>query len=265
MLKLTILGCGTSSGVPRIGNDWGACDPGEPRNRRTRASILVESETTRILVDTGPDMREQLLRAGVSMIDAVLWTHDHADHCHGIDDLRQIAQISRSTIAGYARRQTLTLLKNRFNYAFEGRTGYPPVVDAVELSDDVTVIGDIVVQAVDQPHGDIFSTGFRFSQGRNAIGYSTDFHMVTDAMIELFSDVDIWVADALRDHPHPTHAHLALTLDAINRIKPHHAVLTHMDNSMDYATLSSALPAGVEPGYDGLTLILDRREPCGDD
>lgn len=263
MLKLTLLGCGTSSGVPRIGDDWGACDPADPRNRRLRASILVESETTRILVDTGPDLREQLLAAQVDRIDAILWTHDHADHCHGIDDIRQVAQHGRAVVRGYGRRQTMDLLKTRFNYAFAGRQGYPPIIDGAVLPDGLLTIGDIDVECVDQPHGDIFSTGFRFTRGGKSIGYSTDFHDVTDDMVSLFAGTDVWVVDALRDRPHPTHAHLALTLDAIARVKPRRAILTHMDNSMDYAALAARLPAGVEPGHDGLVALLGGEQPDG--
>jgi len=267
MLKLTLLGCGTSSGVPRIGaargggaqrgGDWGDCDPADPRNRRLRASILIESETTRILVDTGPDLRAQLLAAEVDRIDAILWTHDHADHCHGIDDIRQVAQHGRAVVRGYGRRQTMDLLKVRFNYAFAGRQGYPPIIAGDILPDGVLTIGDIAVECVDQPHGDIFSTGFRFTRNGASIGYSTDFHDVTEEMSQFFAGVDIWVADALRERPHPTHAHLALTLAAIARMQPRRAILTHMDNSLDYATLAARLPVGIEPGYDGLVAILD--------
>jgi phosphoribosyl 1,2-cyclic phosphate phosphodiesterase len=250
-LRVTVLGCGTSSGVPRIGEDWGACDPVNPRNRRTRASIMVESETTRILIDTSPDMRAQLLAVGISAFDAVLWTHDHADHCHGIDDLRQLVHLRRSAVSGYARAQTMTLLRARFAYAFDGRDGYPPIIDGRVLEDRMT-IGDIDIACVDQPHGSIFSTGFRFDHLGHSVGYSTDFHAVTDAMTALFQGVDIWIVDALRRNPHPTHAHLALTLKAIEAVKPGRAYLTHMDQSMDYDTLLSELPSHVAPGYDGL-------------
>jgi phosphoribosyl 1,2-cyclic phosphate phosphodiesterase len=256
MLKLTVLGCGTSSGVPRIGPDWGACDPNEPRNRRTRASILVESATTRILVDTGPDLREQLIAANVSHIDAVLWTHDHADHCHGIDDLRQLAQSRREPVKGYAKRQTLRALQKRFAYAFEGREFYPQVIAPNLLPDSSCTIGDIQLTSVDQPHGDIYSIGFRFEHAGSSIGYSTDFHEVTREMIDVFTAVDVWVVDALRERPHPTHAHLALTLDGIAQARPGRAILTHMDSSMDYRPLAQKLPAGVEPGYDGMVVIL---------
>lgn len=257
MLNLRILGCGTSSGVPRIGGDWGACDPADPRNRRTRASILVESATTRILVDTSPDMREQLLAAGVADLDAVLWTHDHADHCHGIDDLRQVAQHGRRKVMAYARGETLGPLKRRFAYAFDGRNGYPPIIEAEPLPIEPLTIGDIMVESVDQPHGEIYSTGFRFTCGGKSVGYSTDFHEVTDEMIDLFTGVDLWVADGLRDKPHPTHAHLALTLAAIEQVKPARALITHMDNSLDYAELAARLPTGVEPAFDGQLVVLD--------
>lgn len=253
MLRVTILGCGTSSGVPRIGGDWGACDPGEPRNGRTRASILVRSATTTILVDTGPDMRAQLLAAGVGAIDAVIWTHEHADHTHGIDDLRQLFHAHGAPLPGYARAGTLALLQDRFRYVFAGRDGYPASMDA-RLLDERQTIGDIAVGAVDMPHGPITSAGLRFDLGGRSIGYSTDFSMMTDEMTILFEGVDIWVADALRHQPHPTHPHLAMTLEAAARIGAKRTVLTHMDQSMDYRGLVAKLPAGVEPGYDGLEI-----------
>lgn len=254
-MKLRILGCGTSSGVPRIGNDWGACDPAEPRNRRSRASIVVESATTRLLVDTSPDMRQQLLDADLIDIDAILWTHDHADHCHGIDDARQLFHARRSPVPGYGFAETIDQLKIRFGYVFYGRDGYPPTIEDRVLAPDMT-IGDIRVRTVAQPHGNIYSAGFRFDLNEKSIGYSTDFHYVTDEMIETFSAVDIWVVDALRERPHPTHTHLALTLDAVSRARPGRAILTHMDQSMDYVPLSARLPEGVEPGYDGMEIEL---------
>lgn len=255
-LKVTILGCGTSSGVPRIGNDWGSCDPDEPKNRRTRVSILVESPTTRLLIDTSPDMRAQLLAADVVHIDAILWTHDHADHCHGIDDVRQLYHHRRSPVPGYARRQTLKLLGERFAYAFEGRQGYHATIEGHILPDGLR-IGDIDIACTDQPHGEIYSTGFRFSHDGHSVGYATDFHALTAEMIALYDGLDIWVVDALREKPHPTHPHLALTLDGVAALAPRRAVLTHMDQSMDYATLCQTLPDGVEPAYDGMVMELD--------
>lgn len=252
-MKLRLLGCGTSSGVPRIGGDWGACDPADPRNRRRRASILIESGTTRILVDTSPDMREQLLDAGIGAVDGVIWTHDHADHCHGLDDLRQLFHARGRPVDGYARPQTLAALRHRFGYAFDGRDGYPPTVAGHVLTDMLT-IGDVEIAVVDQPHGSITSAGLRFTCAGKSIGYTTDAHALTPEMAALFAGVDLWVVDALRRKPHPTHPHLAQTLDWIATVRPGRAVLTHMDQSMDYAGLAAELPAGVVPGHDGLEI-----------
>lgn len=246
-----IMGCGTSSGVPRVGDDWGLCDRDEPRNRRRRASILVGHERATILVDTSPDLREQLLDARVSDVEAVVWTHDHADHCHGIDDLRQLYHARGRPVTGYARTEALRLLKQRFAYAFEGKGGYPAVVDGHLLPNHIN-LGGISMRAVDQPHGEITSAGLRFDAGGYSIGYSTDFNMLTDEMGYLFEGLDLWVVDALRRRPHPSHAHLADTLDWIRQLGVKRAILTHMDNTMDYRTLLDELPPGVEPGYDGL-------------
>lgn len=249
-----MLGSGTSSGVPRIGNDWGACDPANPRNRRTRASIAVMSETTTILVDSGPDMRVQLLAADIGAIDAVIWTHEHADHTHGIDDLRQLFHVRGAPIPGYGNAETLASLKERFGYVFAGRSAYPPSATANLLKPDA-MIGDIRICSVEMPHGEIMTLGLRFEHGGKSIGYATDFHIVTPEMDALFAGLDVWIVDALRRKQHPTHPHLAMTLDAIERLKPGRAILTHMDQSMDYAALATELPAGVEPGYDGLIAI----------
>ncbi|MES1976092.1 MAG: MBL fold metallo-hydrolase [Pseudomonadota bacterium] len=254
-MKVRILGSGTSSGVPRIGNDWGACDPTEPRNRRTRASILVETGTTRILVDTSPDMREQLLLASVDRVDAVIWTHDHADHCHGLDDLRQLYHATGRPVRGLARRATRDALVERFSYAFNGRDGYPPTV-AMESLPDSLVIGDIAVRVADQPHGNIQSAGLRFDTVRGSIGYATDFNMMTEDMRGLYQDLDVWIVDALRHRPHPTHPDVPTVLGWIGQLRPRRSAFVHMDHSMDYATLVSELPAGVEPGYDGMEVTL---------
>lgn len=250
-MRVRLLGTGTSSGVPRIGNDWGACDPAEPKNRRRRASILVEDQGTRILVDTAPDLREQLLDADVADVDAVIWTHDHADHCHGLDDLRQLYHARGRPVDGYARPDTLISLETRFAYAFNGRDGYPPTVTAHLLPDE-WVLGGIRIRTVDQPHGSITSAGLRFETGGKSISYSTDFNDLTPEMAKLFEDSDIWVVDALRHRPHPTHPHLAQTLQWAEQLRIGRAILTHMDQSMDYAALSASLPAGVEAGWDGL-------------
>ncbi len=254
-MKVRILGCGTSSGVPRIGNDWGECDPADPRNRRRRVSILVEHENTRILVDTGPDLREQLLDAGVRDVTAVIWTHDHADHCHGIDDLRQLFHARGTVIAGFARSETLATLRGRFAYIFEGKGEYPPVASASLLPDRLR-IGSIDIRVTDQPHGSITAAGLRFDAGGRSIGYSIDCSALTDEMINLFEGTDVWIVDALRRRPHPSHAHLAQALEWIARVAPGRAILTHMDHSMDYKGLLSELPERVEPGFDGMEVSL---------
>jgi len=256
-MKVRILGCGTSSGVPRIGNDWGACDPGEPRNRRSRASILIQTATTRVLVDTGPDMREQLLAADVDRLDAVIWTHDHADHTHGIDDLRQVYHAMRQPVRGLARPVTAAILRDRFAYVFAGMDGYPPTVVLEELPDRLT-IGDIAVTVVDQPHANIVSAGLRFDGDGGSIGYATDFNVMTNDMCALYLNIDIWIIDVLRRHPHPSHPHLDQALPWIADLAPRRTALTHLDQSMDYATLLSELPPGVEPGYDGLEFEVGR-------
>jgi phosphoribosyl 1,2-cyclic phosphate phosphodiesterase len=254
-VKLTILGCGTSSGVPRIGNDWGSCDSNEPRNRRTRVSILVETNNARVLIDTGPDLREQLLRADVAALDAVIWTHDHADHCHGIDDLRQVFHARGSPVPAYARKQTLDVLKGRFGYVFEGRGGYPPSVAASILLDRL-VISDLTIDVVDQPHGRITSTGLRFTSGGRSIGYATDFNLFTDGMRTHYQSLDVWIVDALRRAPHPTHPTVDQAIGWAREIAPKRTLLTHMDQSMDYRTLLAELPEGIEPAYDGLEIVL---------
>lgn len=254
-MRLRILGCGTSSGVPRVGNDWGECDPTNPKNRRRRVSITVEHEGARALVDTGPDLREQLLDAEIGDVDAVIWTHDHADHCHGIDDLRQLFHARGAPVNGYARAETMDVLRQRFGYVFEGKGDYPPVVTANVLPDEMDV-GGMRLRIVDQPHGSITAAGIRFDAGGASIGYSTDFNQLTDDMHDLFQGVDVWVVDALRRRPHPSHGHLQQVLGWIGEVKPRRAILTHMDQSMDYETLRAELPAGVEPGYDGLEVIL---------
>jgi phosphoribosyl 1,2-cyclic phosphate phosphodiesterase len=253
MLKIRILGCGTSSGVPRIGNDWGQCDPANPRNARTRASVLVSLHDYRLLVDTSPDMRQQLLDAQISGINAVIWTHDHADHCHGLDDLRQLSNLQRAPVLAYARQPVLDRLHRRFTYAFDGNFGYPPLIEAQPLLDRQPM-GRLTVSAIEMPHGPVQASGLRFSDGSKSIGYATDFSEFTDDMVEFFYGVDLFVIDALRRYPHPTHPHLAMTLTALERCGVARAVLVHMDNSMDYDDLLGELPDGIEPGFDGLEL-----------
>jgi phosphoribosyl 1,2-cyclic phosphate phosphodiesterase len=255
-VKLIMLGSGTSTGVPKIGNDWGFCDPNEPRNRRSRVSIVVEGDDgARILVDTATDLRIQLLATGIDRIDAVFWTHDHADHCHGIDDLRPLRQARQGPIPGYAATETVQRLRQRFSYVFAGQYGYPSIV-ALENLDRVRMCAGFAVKHLQMPHGPTQSTGYRFEQVGKSIGYATDFSEITDDMVAFFAGCDVFVLDALRREPHPTHAHLAMALEFVERARPRRAVLTHLDKSMDYATLSGELPAHVEPGYDGLDVAL---------
>lgn len=254
-MRVRILGCGTSTGVPRIGNDWGRCDPADPRNRRRRASILVSVGDTRILVDTGPDLREQLLDAGIGTVSAVIWTHEHADHVHGLDDLRQLFHNGGTPIVGFAAERTMASLRTRFDYAFNGRGGYPATVTGRLIEGPLT-IGPITVRTVEQPHGGISTTGLLFSHEGRSIGYSTDFKGFTDGMATLFQGVDLWIVDALRAAPHPTHTHLEDTLAHIGQVQARRAILTHMDNSMDYVSLLSQLPPHIEPGYDGMEIDL---------
>ena len=254
-MKVRILGCGTSSGVPRIGNDWGDCDPAHPRNRRTRSSILIESGGQHLLVDCGPDMREQFLAAGTADLAGVIVTHDHADHCHGIDDLRQIAQHIRAPVPLHARPETLQRLAKRFAYAFEGTPLYPPVIDPIPLGDTLT-LGSATLTFTDQPHGGITSLGIRVEEGGAALGYAIDFHDMTNDMRSLYAGVDVWICDCLRRKPHPTHAHLESVLGWAREMKVGQLLLTHLDKSMDYATLVAELPDWAAPAHDGQEIML---------
>jgi len=251
-MKVTILGCGTSGGVPSITGNWGICDPDNPKNRRRRVSILVEQGATSLVVDVSPDFREQCISAGVQRLDAVLLTHDHADHCHGIDDLRGIAGVMRQRVPIHGSAQTMRTVAKRFGYIFEGRGGYPAICDSIEIGGPFR-IGDIDVVPFTQIHGDIESLGFRFGD----IAYSTDLNELPEESFEALAGVKIWIVDALRRTPHPSHAHLAKTLSWIERLKPARAILTHMTWEMDYDTLRAELPPGVEPAYDGLVLAVD--------
>ena len=255
-----MLGSGTSSGVPRIGGDdgagdWGACDPSEPRNRRRRVSVLIGHGDKTILIDTGPDLREQLLAARVRHLDAVFLTHDHADHAHGIDDLRQVFHAMGTRVICYATAATWAVLRKRFDYIFDGTQFYPATCKAITL-DGPVMIGNVTVTPFAQKHGNIDSTGYRFDAGGRSIAYSTDVKALDDRADAALAGLDLWVVDALRRTPHPTHSHLAQTLDWIARYEPSTAVLTHMDQSMDYRSLEAELPAGIVPGHDGLVIDL---------
>ncbi|MBI1212295.1 MAG: MBL fold metallo-hydrolase [Alphaproteobacteria bacterium] len=262
-LKVTILGSGSSGGVPRIGGkggagEWGACDPTEPRNRRRRCSILVERGATQILVDCSPDMRDQLIDARVGRLDAVFITHDHADQCHGLDDLRMVAQNMMRRVQVYTEENTFRTLTSRFGYCFKGHdsAAYPAILDGhvIERPFKPVVIdgkgGAIEVVPFDQDHGLMTSLGFRFGP----IAYSSDVVGLDEAAFEALKGVDTWIVDALRYKPHPTHAHVDLALSWIERVKPRRAILTNLHIDLDYRTLASRLPAGVEPAFDGMQI-----------
>ncbi len=253
-MKLLVLGSGTSTGVPRIGNDWGECDPAEPKNRRTRVSILVESAAgTRLLVDTSTDLRQQLLTNNIERVDGVFWTHDHADHCHGIDDLRVMRYGRAAALPGFASKETAHRLRKRFDYVFAGQFGYPTIVELEVL--ERTIHAGFGLRWCQMPHGPSETTAFRFEADGKSIGYATDFSAITDEMVELFAGTDILVTDGLRREPHPTHAHLAMALELAERCGAGKTVLTHLDKSLDYANLQDEVPPGVLVGYDGMELV----------
>jgi phosphoribosyl 1,2-cyclic phosphate phosphodiesterase len=256
-VKIRILGCGGSGGVPLIGDKWGNCDPGEPKNRRRRVSILVEEGATTLLIDTSPDLREQLLDAGTSRLDAVLFTHAHADHLHGIDDLRSVNRLMRAPIPVYANTDTLEKIGQRFGYVFapleSGDSFYKPTL-VPHVIDGAFEIAGIRIVPFEQDHGFSTTLGFRIGD----MAYSTDVVDLDETAFAVLKGVELWIVDCLRYEPHPTHSHLAKTLSWVARVKPRRAVLTHMDIPLDYATLRRNLPAGVEPGYDGLMIELGR-------
>ncbi len=262
-LTLRILGCGSSGGVPRVGSGWGACDPNEPRNRRRRCSILVEREgeggRTSVLVDTSPDLREQLLDAEVLRLDGVLFTHAHADHTHGIDDLRPLVIRMRGHIPVYADGRTRDLLTMRFGYCFETPEGsaYPPILDLHDLPHEGEVRltgpgGTVTAEPLPVEHGNEPALGFRFGNA----AYMPDVSLIPPSSLERLRGLDLLVIDALRDSPHPTHFSVSDALDLIERVKPGRAVLTNLHTDLDYATLAARLPEGVVPAHDGLVLTL---------
>jgi len=250
-MRVTILGCGSSGGVPRIGGDWGACDPGNSRNRRRRCSILVENDDTTVLVDTSPDMREQLLDAGVTDLDGVVWTHDHADQTHGLDDLRAIAIRHRRRVEVWGDAETLRRLKSKFGYCFpEGTTGAYPAILNDHLIDGPFSIGSLSLTPFEQDHGTMPSLGFRIG----GLSYANDVVDLNDAAFEVMAGSRVMIVDALRYTPHPTHAHLERALEWIERVAPASAILTNMHVDLDYETLKAELPTGVEPAYDGMVI-----------
>jgi phosphoribosyl 1,2-cyclic phosphate phosphodiesterase len=253
-MRVTVLGCGASWGVPAIGPDWGRCDPQEPRNRRRRCSLLVESRGAVLLIDMSPDLREQLLAAGAGRIDAVLLTHAHADHLHGIDDLRMVNRLIGKPIPLFAGADCLAEVERRFGYALlppPEKPLYRPALAAHPIAGPFTAAGMRVVPFV-QDHGYTTTLGFRIGP----LAYSTDVTGLDEAAFAALAGVELWVVDCMRREPHPTHSDLAKTLAWIARVRPRRAVLTHMDQSLDYRELKAELPSGVEPGYDGLVVAL---------
>lgn len=265
----TILGCGSSGGVPRIGNIWGICDPNEPRNRRRRCSLLIEGwtggtvEPTRVIIDTGCDLREQMLDAKVDRVDAVFYTHEHADHTHGIDDLRVLALNMRKRVDVFFTREAGNRIKAAFGYCFAAAPGsdYPPILNAHDIlaGEDVTVDGpggSITLRAFEQEHGNIKSLGFRIG----GFAYSCDLSGIAEHYLPYVADLDVWVLDALRPTPHPSHLSLPESLALIDRMAPSQAVLTNLHIDMDYAKVEHETPEHVHAAFDRLRIDITKGE-----
>lgn len=262
--RATILGCGSSGGVPRIGAMWGACDPSNPKNRRRRCSALIERlgnrRHTTVLIDTSPDLREQLLSVRANAIDGVLFTHDHADHTHGIDDLRMVAYAMKKRLDVWADEPTRASLEARFRYCFSMPPGssYAPILNAHAISPPEPVrvegpSGPIEVVPIPQMHGDIGTLGFRIG----GLAYSPDISGVPETSVARLQGLDVWIVDALRFTPHPSHFSVKQALAWIERLKPKRAILTHMTADLDYEALRRELPEDVEPAYDGMVIEFD--------
>ena len=251
-MKITILGCGTSQGVPKIGGNWGVCDPDNPKNRRRRSSILIEQDGLSFMIDTGPDFREQCLSANINHLDAILYTHDHADHTHGIDEIRAISQIMDQKIPLYGNKQTLKILYHRFKYIFESHAGYPAVAKLHEIDLDAFKIENLIFQPIELIHGGMINFGYKIGN----FCYTTDFNKIPKKSEEYFYNLDLWIVDCLRYKPHPSHCHLEQILEYVKKFKPKKVILTHMNWQLDYETLKSQLPDTVKPAYDGLILTL---------
>jgi phosphoribosyl 1,2-cyclic phosphate phosphodiesterase len=259
-LRFTILGCGSSGGVPRLGGNWGECDPANPKNTRRRCSMLIEREgeagVTRVLIDTSPDMRAQLLDAGIGDLDAAVWTHPHADHTHGLDDLRQIVFNRRARLPVWADGDTQNVLLSSFGYAFAQPedSPYPPIFDLHSIGRGPFSIegagGAITLTPIKVDHGSIDALGFRIHD----LAYMPDVVRIPEDAWPHLAGLDCWIVDALRRSPHPTHAHLQLALDWIARAAPRRAVLTNMHIDLDYDAVAAETPAHVEPAFDGMVL-----------
>ena len=258
-LRLTILGCGSSGGVPRIAEGWGACDPANPKNRRRRCSVLVErfgsQGATTVLVDTSPDLREQLLDADVKRLDAVLLSHPHADHTHGIDDLRALCLFMRRPVDIYMNEQTSLRVTDAFSYIFQTPDGssYPPIANERRLTAGKLCrvegpSGAIEAMPFDLDHGDISALGFRFG----GLAYTPDVKRIPEASVPFLEGLDLWIIDALRDRPHPSHFSVDDALKWIEKMRPRRAILTNLHVDLDYERLRAKLPANVTPAYDGM-------------
>ena len=260
-LKITLLGCGSSGGVPRLGEKWGACDPLNPKNRRQRCSALIEKKntkgTTRVLIDTSPDMRDQLLKAGIGELDAILYTHAHADHVHGLDDLRMIVINMRKRLPVWADAATKADLISRFGYAFETPKGsnYPPILEINDIDGPFKIegaAGPLSFIPLEVNHGNIDALGFRVAD----IAYLPDVFEIPEYTWEKLMNLKLWVVDALRYEPHPSHSHLERTLKWIERAKPERSIITNMHVDLDFETLYHELPINVEPAFDMLSITL---------
>jgi len=256
-MRVTILGSGGSGGVPLLGGHWGRCNPANPRNRRRRVSVLVEQAGTILLIDSSPDARAQLLDAGVKRLDAVLYTHDHADHSHGIDELRYLRRhLDSPPLPAYGTSATLASLTSRFAYVFEpvsNHKAYPAFLEARQVEGPFELNG-IPVVPFEQGHGrGALTTGYRLG----GMAYSTDVVELPEAAFAVLQGLELWIVDCLRFEAHPTHAHFDKALAWIERVKPKHAILTHLNHSVDYDEIARRCPPGVEPAYDGLSVALD--------
>ena len=262
-ITATIMGCGSSGGVPRVGNAWGACDPDNPRNRRRRCALLIEGRTpgiaepTRVIIDTGCDLREQLLDARVDRVEAVFYTHEHADHTHGIDDLRVLALNNRKRVDVYFSKEAGDRIREAFNYCFTSPpdSDYPPILNAhhIKAGDDIVVEGPggaIKLHAFAQDHGSISSLGYRVG----AFADSCDLSGIPYVSRPAVSALDLWIIDALRPLPHPSHLSLPESLAVIADLKPRQAVLTNLHIDMDYAVVDATTPANVTPAFDGMQI-----------
>lgn len=256
---VTILGCGGSGGVPMLGNQWGDCDPNNPKNNRTRASIFVDDGDTKLLIDTSPDLRQQFLRENISDLTAVLYTHAHADHTHGIDDMRAMNWLLKKQIPIYGDQPTLTKLQTRFDYIFgikpEQQKYYRPALEPNLIAGPFPTnlqFGKLTVTVFEQDHTYMTSLGFRIGN----FAYTTDAKRLNETSFEALKGIEVWVVDCVSPNEHPTHSHIAQTLEWIERVKPKTAYFTHMGLHMDYDQLCREMPPHIRPAYDGLKITL---------